>query len=74
MATKVKTSITKQQKSQKTLKLILSDEKNPKVSLKLGMRLDEVAVSLADPKLKRAKPIAARLCGGSSTCLALVDI
>jgi hypothetical protein len=32
-----------------------------------------VSVKLAGPTLKGAKPIAARLCGGTNTCIALVE-
>jgi hypothetical protein len=55
------------------LTLIVSDDKNPKVGLKPGMKLEIVSVKLAEPTLKSAKPVAARLCGGTSTCLALVE-
>lgn len=56
------------------MKLIASDDKNPQVSLKPGMKLQVVGISLADPQLKKARPGAARLCGGTSTCLALVEL
>lgn len=56
------------------LKLIASDDKNPAVSLKPGMKLQVVGVSLLDPQLKKARAGAARLCGGTSTCLALVEL
>lgn len=58
----------------KKLTLIVSDDKKPSVMVKAGMKLDVVAVSLVTPDLKRAKPIAARLCGGSDTCLALIEL
>jgi hypothetical protein len=60
--------------NQKKLKFIVSDEKNPKVTLKPGQRLEVVSVALADATLKKPKKIGARLCGGTDTCLALVDI
>ena len=53
--------------------LIVSNEKSPKISLQPGMTLDIVSVKLAGPTLKAAKPMAARLCGGTNTCLALVE-
>ena len=56
------------------LTLIASDEKQPKIALKAGMKLNVVSVKLADATLKKAKPIAARLCGGTNTCLALIEI
>jgi hypothetical protein len=55
--------------------LIVSDEKKPLGSVKAGQKLQVVAVTLTGVKaasLKKA--IGARLCGGSGTCLALVDI
>lgn len=52
---------------------IVSSEKTPKIALRPGMRLDVVSVKLAGPTLKGAKPIAARLCGGTNTCIALVE-
>jgi hypothetical protein len=54
------------------LTLIVSDEKNPKVGLKPGMKLEIVSVRFAEPTLKSTK-VAARLCGGTSTCVALVE-
>jgi hypothetical protein len=60
--------------SMSNLKLIASDDKNPQVSLKAGMKLQVVGISLVDSKLKKARPGAARLCGGTSTCVALVDL
>ena len=54
------------------LTLIVSDDKNPKVGLKPGMKLEIVSVRLAEPTLKSTK-VAARLCGGTSTCVALVE-
>jgi hypothetical protein len=53
--------------------LIVSNEKKPKIPLRPGMTLDVVSVKLAGPTLKAAKPMAARLCGGTNTCLALVE-
>lgn len=53
--------------------LITSDQKKPKIALRPGMKLQVVSVRLADPTLKATKPIAARLCGGTNTCLALVE-
>ena len=54
------------------LRLIVSDSPKPAVQLEAGMKLEVVAVSLVNPALKSARPIAARLCGGTSTCVALV--
>jgi hypothetical protein len=56
------------------LTLIVSDEKNPSVPLKAGMKLDVISVKLSDPSLKPPKAIGGRLCGGSGTCLALVRV
>lgn len=56
------------------MKLIVSDDKQPKVTLKPGMKLEVVTVALAGADLKKPKKIAARLCGGTSTCVALIEI
>ena len=56
------------------MKFIVSKEKRPKVALKPGQKLEVVSVALLDANLKKPSKIAARLCGGTSTCLALVDI
>jgi hypothetical protein len=56
------------------MKLIISNDKQPKVSVKAGQKLEVVSVALADVNLKKPKKIGARLCGGTSTCLALVEI
>lgn len=53
---------------------IVSNDKNPKVALKPGMKLQVMTVSLLGPDLKKPSKVAARLCGGTSTCLALVEI
>lgn len=53
---------------------IVSKAKNPKVQLTAGMRLDVKSVRLLDPELRPSKVLAARLCGGTSTCLALVEV
>jgi hypothetical protein len=52
--------------------LVVSKSTKPSIRVRPGMALDVVAVSLVEPTLKRAKRIAARLCGSSSTCVALV--
>lgn len=66
-------------KSQKLLpvKLIVSDDEQPTVQLKAGMRFEVVSVSVVQSNLTDlvdSDRIGARLCGGSGTCLAIVDI
>lgn len=56
------------------MSLVASEDKRPKVSLKPGMKLEVVSVSLVDPQLKKAGLGASRLCGGTSTCVALVEL
>lgn len=56
------------------VKLMVSDEKRPKVQLKPGVKFHVTSVSLVDATLKRPSRLGARLCGGTSTCIALVDI
>jgi hypothetical protein len=57
-----------------SVRFIVSDEKSPSVALKSGMQLNVVSTVLVGPDLKRIRNIGARLCGGSGTCMALVDI
>jgi hypothetical protein len=57
-----------------SMRFIVSDEKSPSIALKPGMRLDVVSTSLVGPNLKPLRNIGARLCGGSGTCMALVDL
>lgn len=58
----------------KTTRFIVSKEKNPKVELKKGLKFEVRSVQLVDVTLKKIKKGGARLCGGTSTCLALIDI
>jgi hypothetical protein len=52
---------------------VVSNDSKPSIQLEPGMKLEVVSVSLVSPTLKSARPIAARLCGGTSTCLALIS-
>lgn len=61
-------------KSGKSVTLIVSADKQPKVTVRPGMRLEVMTVKLADAQLKRPKKLGARLCSGGGTCIALVDI
>lgn len=54
--------------------LIVSDEANPPIPLVPGKNWRVTSVSVVTPELKKSKAVAARLCGGTSTCLALVEI
>lgn len=54
--------------------LIVSDDQNPAVRLEPGKKYEVVSVILSDAELKAAQPNAARLCGGTSTCIALVEL
>lgn len=56
-------------------KLVVSDAATPSVAipLKEGMKFEVVSVTTVDEKLLPTK-VGARLCGGSGTCLAIVDI
>ncbi len=57
-----------------TIHLIVSDEENPKIEHKHGAAAKVVSVALVDPKLAKSHVTAARLCGGTSTCLALHEV
>lgn len=54
--------------------LVVSHEKKPLGSVKPGQRLQVVAVALTGGKGGSKKALGARLCGGTSTCLALMDV
>jgi hypothetical protein len=54
--------------------LIVSDDAEPAVKLKPGMRFEVVATTVVDAELKASSKVAARLCGGTNTCLALVEV
>jgi hypothetical protein len=58
----------------KKLKLMVSDSKKPLGSVKPGQKLEVVAVTLSGGKAGTPKKMGARLCGGTSTCLALTEI
>jgi hypothetical protein len=61
-------------KSSKKITLIASDSKNPIGNAKAGTKLQVVSVQLAGkPEMKR-QMIGARLCGGTSTCLAVFEV
>ena len=64
MATKVKP----------TVHLIETDDREPTLRLKPGMRFEVRAATVVDTMLKPRKKVAARLCGGTDTCLALIEI
>jgi len=58
----------------KSVKLLVSDEKTPSVTLKQGMKLHVVSIQLVDPSHKKVPITKAALCGSSSTCIALIEI
>ena len=56
------------------INLVVSAEKEPDVSVAPGQELQVVAVMLQGPDVAKIKKVGARLCGGTTTCLALIDI
>jgi hypothetical protein len=54
--------------------LIESDDVEPNLKLKAGMRFEVQATTIVDINMKPAGKVAARLCGGTTTCLALIEI
>jgi len=55
--------------------LIVSDEKDVKVRVRPGTKLNVVQVETITPDLKKTGRIGARLCGyGSNLCLAIIDV
>jgi hypothetical protein len=59
---------------QENILLVVSDEEKPKIEHPQGSKAKVVSVSLVDPKLAKANVTAARLCGGTSTCVALHEV
>ena len=60
--------------SQSKITLIVSDSTNPTISVTAGHRFEVVTVDMHDASTQKPAAMAARLCGGTSTCLALMDI
>lgn len=60
--------------SPKSAHLIRSDDAEPKIAVKPGMRFDVRTVSIVDTELKAGIKIAARLCGSDDTCIALIEV
>jgi hypothetical protein len=65
-----------------TVQLVESDDEQPKVRIKPGKRFDVVATSIVDSGLEAIKDETeegvalrpARLCGGRTTCIAIVEV
>ena len=74
MAVKKKSTNTKSATTTKNIKLIHCDEKHPVIRLKPGMKFEVSTVPVVGIDLNKPAKIAARLCGGTSTCLALIEI
>jgi hypothetical protein len=60
-------------KPSQNLTLIASNSKNPIGKSKPGTKLQVVSVTLAGTASGKRPKIGARLCGGTSTCLVLVQ-
>ena len=58
----------------KKISLVVSDSKSPSVTLKPGQSLHVKTINLIDANFKSSKIGAARLCGGTSTCVAIIQI
>ena len=55
--------------------LIVSDEKDVRVKVRPGAKLNVVQVETITPDLKKAGRVGARLCGyGTNLCLAIIDV
>ena len=54
--------------------LIESDDTEPTIKVKAGHRFEVRSISIVDAQMNPTKKLAARLCGGTDTCLALVEI
>lgn len=57
-----------------TVHLIESDDASPSITLTPGMRFEVKTTQVVDAALQPSQKVAARLCGSTSTCLALVEL
>lgn len=64
----------KRTRSPRSIELLASPHKNPAVRVKTGQRLDVVNVKMTTIGERRPATLGARLCGGTSTCLALMHV
>lgn len=71
---KKKSSAKPSSPAQKKITLIVSDSPNPSISVSAGHRFEVVTVDMHDASTQKPAAMAARLCGGTSTCLALIDV
>jgi hypothetical protein len=60
--------------SHKSAHLIQSDDAEPKVTVKPGMKFEVRTVTVVDTDMKPGAKIAARLCGSDDTCVALFEV
>lgn len=68
--------------SKNTIRLIASDEEEPRVRIKPGKHYDVVATSIVDSDLETIQQETeegaalrpARLCGSHSTCVAIIEV
>jgi len=60
--------------SPKSAHLIQSNDAEPKITVKPGMRFEVRTVSIVDAEMKAGVKIAARLCGSDDTCIALIEV
>ena len=65
----------RQKKQSSKVRLVVSDEKDVRMKVRPGEKLDVVQVVTITPDLRIASRAGARLCGyGSGVCLALIEI
>lgn len=57
-----------------TIHLIVSDESEPTIKVKAGAKFEVHSVKVVDAAFKPSDKVAARLCGGTSTCIALLKV
>lgn len=56
------------------MKLIATDEEKPDITGKHEGKYDVISVSVVEPNLQPSARVGARLCGGTSTCVAIVAV
>ena len=63
----------KQEKPESKITLVVSDDPSPRIEVRTGTKIEVVAVDFMESETSKPAKVAARLCGGTSTCLALIE-
>lgn len=55
-------------------RLLVTDEQEPTIKIKSGMKFEVTSIPLIDASSGDPTKVAARLCGGTSYCIALTEL